>query len=116
MAVVTGHMVYFSAYAHSEIFQLNLFSSKLKVLKWRHHQSPGFGLAVLHPTEFLVRQNMGKDIVIEFFLLYLSVHYGDFIEQIKRICHIHFKVDETGRYVLQVAGWNLIITGKLLAP
>ena len=25
-----------------------------------------------------------------FFLLYLSVHCGDFIEQIKKICHIHF--------------------------
>ena len=26
------------------------------------------------------------------FLLYLSVHWGDLIEQIKKICHIHFKV------------------------
>ena len=25
------------------------------------------------------------------FLLYLSVHWGDVIEQIKKICHIHFK-------------------------
>ena len=24
------------------------------------------------------------------FLLYLSVHWGDLIEQIKKICHIHF--------------------------
>ena len=26
-----------------------------------------------------------------FFLLYLSVYCGDFIEQIKGICHIHFE-------------------------
>ena len=26
------------------------------------------------------------------FLLYLSVHWGDLIEQIKKICHIHFNV------------------------
>ena len=25
------------------------------------------------------------------FSLYLSVHWGDLIEQIKKICHIHFK-------------------------
>ena len=25
------------------------------------------------------------------FLLYLSVHWGDLIEPIKKICHIHFK-------------------------
>ena len=25
------------------------------------------------------------------FLLYLSAHWGDLIEQIKKVCHIHFK-------------------------
>ena len=25
------------------------------------------------------------------FLLHLSAHWGDLIEQIKKICHIHFK-------------------------
>ena len=27
----------------------------------------------------------------KFFLLHLSVHWGDLIEQIKKICHIYFK-------------------------
>ena len=26
------------------------------------------------------------------FLLHLSAHWGDLIEQIKKICHIHFKL------------------------
>ena len=26
------------------------------------------------------------------FLLYLSVHWGDLIEQVKKICHIHFNI------------------------
>ena len=40
----------------------------------------------------LVHQNMGKENRYEkTFLLYLSVHWGDLIEQIKKICHIHFK-------------------------
>ena len=28
------------------------------------------------------------------FLLYLSAHWGDLMEQIKKICHIHFKLEE----------------------
>ena len=28
--------------------------------------------------------------LLDIFLLYLSVHCGDVIEQIKKICHIHF--------------------------
>ena len=32
----------------------------------------------------------GKSL-LKFFLPYLSVHWGDLTEQIKKICHIHFK-------------------------
>ena len=42
----------------------------------------------------LVHQNTGKENRSrEFFWLYLSVHWGDLTEQIKKICHIHFKFD-----------------------
>ena len=41
----------------------------------------------------LVHQNTGKENRYgKTFLLYLSVHWGDLIEQIKKICHIHFKI------------------------
>ena len=33
----------------------------------------------------------GKSLSKNFFLLYLSVRWGDLIEQIKKICPIHFK-------------------------
>ena len=41
----------------------------------------------------LVHQNTGKENRYgkNFFLLYLSVHWGDLIKQRKKICHIHFK-------------------------
>ena len=43
----------------------------------------------------LVHQNTGKENRYgKTFLLYLSVHWGDLIEQIKKICHIHFKVTD----------------------
>ena len=51
----------------------------------------------------LIHQNTGKEIAMEnifllyasekIVLLYLSVHWGDLIEQIKKICHIHFKAE-----------------------
>ena len=77
----------------------NLFLAKLQVLKWRHNhsQSPVFGLAVLYPTgseiwRFWYIKTLARKIAIEkFVLLFLSVHCGNFIEQIKKICHIHFK-------------------------
>ena len=40
----------------------------------------------------LAHQNTGKENRYRnFFLLHLSAHWGDSIEQIKKICHIHFK-------------------------
>ena len=43
----------------------------------------------------LVHQNTGKENRYgKNFLLYLSVHWGDLIEQIKKICHIHFKLND----------------------
>ena len=72
---------------------------KLEVPKWRHNHSqcPAFGLAVLYPTgseiwRFWYIKTRGKKITIKnFSLLYKSVHRGDLIEQIKKICQIHFK-------------------------
>ena len=32
----------------------------------------------------------GKSLSKDFFLLYLSVHWKELIEQIKKICHLHF--------------------------
>ena len=44
----------------------------------------------------LVHQNKGKENRYWiFFLLCLSVHWGHLIEQIKKICHIHFKLERT---------------------
>ena len=56
---------------------------------------------------FLVHQNMGKKnrYWIYLFLLYLSVHCGDFIEQIKKICHIHFKGESK---------WILVVVVKII--
>ena len=76
----------------------NLFFARLGVLNWRHNrsQSPGFGLAVLYPTGseiwcfWYIKTRERKIAMEKPFLLYLSVHWGDFIEQIKKICHIHF--------------------------
>ena len=77
----------------------NMFSVKLEVPKWchKHSQFPVFELAVLYPTgseisRFWYIKTRGRKLTIKyFFLLYLSVHCGDFIKQIKKICHIHFK-------------------------
>ena len=45
----------------------------------------------------LVHQNKGKENRYQnFFSLYLSVHWRDLINQIKKFCHIHFK-DKSGR-------------------
>ena len=71
---------------------LNLFSTKLQVLKWHHNhsQSTEFGLAVLYPAGseiwcFWFITTQGGKIAIEiFFLLFLSAHCGDFIKQIKK--------------------------------
>ena len=69
----------------------NLFSAKLEVLKWRHNhsQSPVFGLAVLYPTgseisRFWFIKTRRKNRHRIYFLLYLSLHCGDFIEQLKK--------------------------------
>ena len=45
----------------------------------------------------LAHQNTGKENCYrKIFLLHLSAHWGDLIEQIKKICHIHFKAKYTG--------------------
>ena len=47
---------------------------------------------VTHRKWNLTHQNTGKENYYRIiFLLYLSVHWGEFITQIKKICHIHFK-------------------------
>ena len=47
---------------------------------------------------FLVCKYTGKENCYGFlFLFFLSVHCGDFIEKVKKICHIHFK--EIGFFV-----------------
>ena len=77
----------------------NLFFARLGVLNGRHNrsQSPVFGLAVLYPTRseiwcfWYINTRERKIAMEKTFLLYLSVHWGDLIEQIKKICHIHFK-------------------------
>ena len=66
-----------------------------RLLKWRHNhsQSPVFGLAVLYPTgseisRFWYIKTRERKIAIEIFsLLYIPVHWGDLIEQIKKPCH-----------------------------
>ena len=37
------------------------------------------------------KHGKGKSLWKKTFLLHLSAHWGDLIEQIKKICHIHFK-------------------------
>ena len=88
-----------------------MFSAKLEVLKWHHNhfQSPVFGLGVLYPTGseiwcFWFIKPQGREIAIEiYFLLFLSVHCSDFIEQIKKLviytlsvhlCHATYCVQE----------------------
>ena len=80
----------------------NLFFARLGVLNWHYNrsQSPVFGLAVLYPTGskiwcfWYIKTRERKIAMEKTFLLYLSVHWGDVIEQIKKICHIHFKPGE----------------------
>ena len=68
------------------------------VLNWCHNrsQSPVFGLAVLYPTGseiwcFWYIKTWERKIAMEkTFLLHLSAHWGDLIEQLKKFCHIHF--------------------------
>ena len=70
----------------------NPFFAKLEALTWRHihSQSPVFGLAILYPTgseisRFWYIKTRGRKIAIEkFTLLYIQVHWGDLIEQIKK--------------------------------
>ena len=67
--------------------------------------SPAFGLAVLYPIRseiwrFWYIKTQVRKIAIEnfsfsFSLLYISVQWGDLIEQIKKTCHIHFKLSYT---------------------
>ena len=52
----------------------------------------------------------GRKIALNIFLLYLSVHCGDFIEQTKKICDIHFKLEsQVGAVVRVYCGpeWNV---------
>ena len=68
---------------------------------WRHDrsQSPVFGLAVLYPTGseiwcfWYIKARERKIAMEKFFLLHSSAHWGDLIEQIKKVCHIHFKTE-----------------------
>ena len=77
--------------AHSKKNDGNLFSAKLKVLKRRHNHSQSLLLVSRFCTPPEVKFHVfgtskdgeGKSPSI-FFLLYLSVHCGDFIEQIKK--------------------------------
>ena len=46
------------------------------------------------------------------FLLYLSVHWGDFIEQIKKICHIHFKARANVKAVLTSLNMALLAISR----
>ena len=70
-----------------------------------------FGLTVLYPTRSEIAhlwyiKTQGRKIDIKhIFLLYLSVHCGDFIEQIKKICHIHFKGESK---------WILVVVVKII--
>ena len=40
------------------------------------------------------KQGKGKSLWNKTFLLHLAAHWGDLIEQIKKICHIHVKLEE----------------------
>ena len=103
----------------------NLFFARPGVLNWRHNrsQSPVFGLAVLYPTGseiwcfWYIKTRERKIAMEKPFLLYLSVHWGDLIEQIKKICHIHFKYTRKKRCKDKNGGWNLgSIASRNLVP
>ena len=77
----------------------NLFSAKLDMTSQSFPVSclwsRGFVPHRRWNVTFLVHQNTRKkkiDIEDNYFFLYWSVHSGDFIEQIKKICHIHLKL------------------------
>ena len=42
------------------------------------------------------------------FLLFLSVHWGDLIEQVKKICHIHFNIRRIRKYLSQETTGTLV--------
>ena len=56
----------------------------------------------------LAHQNTGKENRYrKIFLLHLSAHWGDLIEQIKKICHIHFQVGwPNGEKLLRRLAYN----------
>ena len=78
--------------AHNKKNDRNLFSAKLKVLKWLHNHSQSLLLVSRFCTPPKVKFHVfgtskhgeGKSLS-NFFSLSLSVHCGDFTEQIKRM-------------------------------
>ena len=84
--------------AHNKKMTGKTVFARLEVLKWRHNHtlSPLFDLAALYGTgseiwRFWYIKTRRRKIAIEnLSSLYISVHWGDLIEQIKKICHIHF--------------------------
>ena len=94
--------------------QRNPFFARLGVLNWRHNcsQSPVFGLAVLYPTGseiwcfWYIKTRERKIAMEKTFLLYLSVHWGDLIEQIKKKSVI---------YTLKICFKNLWGYAKILS-
>ena len=54
--------------------------------------SQSFPVSCFWNLKLLAHQNTGKkNRYRKIFLLHLSAHWGDLSEQIKKICHIHFK-------------------------
>ena len=92
--------------AHNKKMTEKSVFGELEVLKWRHNHSqcPVFGLAVLYSTgsEIWLFWNIctGKENCYRKFFfaiqMYISVHWGDLIEQLINICHIHFKAKTFG--------------------
>ena len=81
---------------------------RLGVLNWRHNRSQSsiFGVTVLYPTRseiwrFWHIKTWGRKIAIEkFFLLHLSAHWGDLIEQIKKKSVIYtLKANDFGPFM-----------------
>ena len=76
--------------------QKQLARTSLSPEMTKHPQSPVFGLAVLYLTgsdisRFCYVNTWARKSVSNNFLLYLPIYWGDFIEQIQKICHTHFK-------------------------
>ena len=102
----------------------NLFFAKLEVLKWRHTHSQS-SVFVHHRKwnfTFLVHQNTGKENRHWIFcLLFLSVHCGDFIEQIKKKSVIYTLKEKGTPKSLPVlsspiSNWNLATLRCKLVP